>query len=181
MPDGFAIPVLETKRLRLCGHGPDDLAGSIAMWGDAAVVAHISGTASTPLQTRQRLRRYARFWRELKFGYWAVQTKRDHRFIGEVGFADWQRHTRPDIRGVPEAGWVLCSDAHGQGYATEAVAAMVHWADLNLPHHRTVCIMDPHFAPSRRVAEKVGYGRPVLGRFNDLPTLFMERPRQMAV
>ena len=102
------------------------------MWADPQVVAHISGTPSTAEQSWSRLLRYTGHWQHLGFGYWVVESKADGAFIGEVGFADYYRDTTPSITGLPEAGWALKTAAHGKGYATEAVSAMLHWADRNL-------------------------------------------------
>lgn len=178
MFDPKMVPILQTDRLVLRGHRPEDLPLSIAMWADPQVVAHISGIVSTPEQTRQRMARYAGSWRNLGYGYWVVQSRNEGQYLGEVGFANWQRETSHDIRGIPEAGWVLRTSAHGQGYATEAVSAMLDWADLNLKHEKTVCMMDPNYIETKRVAEKVGYVNGCLGSYLDMPTLFMERFRR---
>lgn len=164
----------------LRGHDLSDFAESAAMWGDPAVTAHITPTPFSAEQTWSRLLRYAGHWLHLGYGYWVVETKADGRFIGEVGFADYRRDTRPSLVGRPEAGWAFRSDVHGHGYATEAVAAMLRWADRNLDAAATACIFDPNHAASIRVAEKVGYGNPHLGDYAGQETLFMERTRRRA-
>ena len=125
------------------------------MWADPQVVAHISGTPSTPEQSWSRLLRYAGHWQHLGFGYWVVEAKVDGAFIGEVGFADYHRDTTPGITGLPEAGWALKTAVHGKGYATEAVSAMLDWADRKLDAEQTVCLLDPTYSASINVARKV--------------------------
>ena len=49
--------------------------------------------------------------------------------LGEVGFADQCRDMAPGFDGAPEIGWTLQPAAQGVGYAREAVAAAVAWAD----------------------------------------------------
>ena len=171
------IPVLESQRLQLRGHRQEDFANCAAMWADPKVVAHIHGVPSTEEQTWSRLLRYGGHWQFLGFGYWVVEDKDTGAFIGEVGFADYKRQTTPSLEGRPEAGWVLCSSAHGKGFATEAVAAMLSWADAHLEATHTVCIFDPDHKASIHVAGKVGFSNPVLGQYAGNPTLFMERAR----
>lgn len=178
MPNQLIIPVLETQRLILRGHQVEDFNDSADMWADPLVVAHISGVPSTKGQSWDRFLRYAGLWCQLGFGYWVVETKSDDHFVGEVGFADYKRDTSPCIEDLPEAGWVLKSEAHGQGYATEAVTRVLEWADSQLNFEKTVCLFDPAHAASIAVADKVGYGNKILGRFQTNEALFMERPRQ---
>lgn len=148
------------------------------MWADPKVVAHISGVPSTEEQSWSRLLRYSGHWALLGYGYWVVTAKDNGEFLGEVGFADFQRDTTPSINGKPEAGWVFKSEAHGKGFATEAVAGMLQWADANLAYSKTVCMFDPEYLASIHVARKVGYENEVLGRYGQTETLFMERPRR---
>ena len=58
---------------------------------------------------------------------------------------------------TPEMGWVLSPTVHGKGYASEAIAAALAWADANLPGGRTVCMINPQNAPSLRAAGKAGF------------------------
>lgn len=178
MRDTTLVPALETERLLLRGHHVDDIGECAAMWADPEVNAHISGVPSTYEQSWSRLLRYAGHWHHLGFGYWAVIDKADGSFVGEVGLADHRRTTEPDLTGKPEAGWVFASRAHGKGYATEAVTAMLAWADAQLPFALTSAIFDPAHEASISVARKVGYSNPILGRFKDQDALFMFRARQ---
>ncbi len=172
------VPALETERLLLRGHHVDDIAACAAMWADPAVNAHISGVPSTYEQSWSRLLRYAGHWHHLGFGYWAVIAKADGSYLGEVGLADHRRETEPDLTGKPEAGWVFAARAQGKGYATEAVTAMLRWADAHLTCTRTSALFDPAHQASINVAKKVGYSNPILGRYRSQETLFMFRARK---
>jgi RimJ/RimL family protein N-acetyltransferase len=56
-------------------------------------------------------------------------------------------------------GYSTYEDAHGRGYATEAVNGLLQWAFAQ-PHVRKVCATIPSWnVGSRRVAEKVGMTR----------------------
>lgn len=150
------VPVLETARLRLRAHTVADFPALKAVWADAAVVRHIGGKPSRPEESWARLLRYRGLWPLLGFGYWALEEKASGRYVGDVGFADFHRIMEPSIHGVAEMGWVLGADFHGQGYASEAVAAALQWFDGE-GNGRSVCIIDPANEPSMRLAAKNGF------------------------
>lgn len=170
-------PTIETERLILRGHRSDDFADALAMWSDPRVTRYIGGTPSTEQQVWFRLLRYAGHWALMDFGYWAVEEKSSRRFIGELGFADFKRDIEPDMRDTPELGWAFASRAHGSGFATEAVRAVVSWSDERFATARTICLIHAENLVSIRVAEKCGYNEFRRSRFNDQPTLFFERSR----
>ncbi len=178
MNDTTLVPVLETERLILRGHRADDFDALSAMWADPRVVAHISGVPSSREQSWARLLRYTGHWLHLGFGYWAVTDRAEGRFLGEVGFADYRRDTVPDLAGTPEAGWVFAAHAHGKGYATEAVTAMLRWADETLGNSATVAMFDPAHVSSIHVARKVGFAGDRMGRYGENDALFLYRPRR---
>jgi len=149
-------PTLESARLILRAHRVEDLDGVLAMWSDPAVVKHITGTPSTREECWARILRYGGLWPLTGYGYWAVVEKQSGRFAGDVGLADFRRDLDPAQSIAPEAGWVIAPFAQGKGYATEAMQAVLAWADANLGRH-TYCMLDPANAASLRVAEKCGY------------------------
>ncbi|MBF9031012.1 GNAT family N-acetyltransferase [Rhodobacterales bacterium HKCCE3408] len=172
------VPTLFTNRLCLRGHRLDDFPDSAAMWADPEVVAYISGKPSSEEQSWSRILRYTGHWHHTGFGYWVVVARDDGIFLGEVGFADYRRETTPSLAGKPEAGWVFSKAAHGHGYATEAVGAMLRWADSHLKHPKTAAIFDPAHTSSINVARKTGFSGESIGRYGARETLFMERNRQ---
>jgi RimJ/RimL family protein N-acetyltransferase len=104
-----------------------------------------------------RLLRYVGHWTLLDYGMWAVETRGSGEYVGDIGFFNAKREIDPSLGDEPEIGWVLASHAHGKGYATEAVRAVVAWGDRRFHGARTVCLIHPDNAPSLRVAEKCGY------------------------
>jgi RimJ/RimL family protein N-acetyltransferase len=150
-------PSLETERLILRSHRVDDYPQCTAMWRDPEVVRYTIGSESTPQRTWQRLLAYCGHWALMGFGYWAVECKATGRYIGELGFANFHRAFEPSIEGIPEIGWALCVEAHGHGYATEALRRVVEWGDLHLNAPRTVCIIHRENVRSTRLARKLGY------------------------
>lgn len=157
MPSSPPIPVVESERLLLRGHRPDDLDACAAMWGDPAVSRFIGGKASRREEVWWRILRYAGHWAWNGYGFWAVEDKATGRFLGDVGYADFKRELTPSMGDMPEMGWVLATHAHGRGIATEAVQAAVGWGDRRFGAKATFCIIDPGNTASIRVAEKVGF------------------------
>ncbi len=76
---------------------------------------------------------------------------------GEAGFQDMRRDFEPSIEGTLETGWALIPSAHGKGYATEAVSALIAWADAHFPGRRMTCIISPENQASLRLAAKFGF------------------------
>ena len=93
----------------------------------------------------------------LGFGYWAVEEKESGHYIGELGYAHLKRELHVSLDDVPEIGWALVPAAHGKGYATEALRAVVAWGDALFESERTACIVDPGNDASARVAHKLAF------------------------
>src|SRR6266700_2377014 len=127
------------------------------MWGDPVVTRYIGGRPFTREEVWSRILRYAGHWAWMNYGFWAIEEKNTGLFAGEAGFADFQRLIDPPLKDIPEIGWAFAPHAHGKGYATEAVAAVVAWGDERFGKARTACIIDPGNKASIRVAEKCGY------------------------
>src|SRR5262249_52047373 len=136
-----AAPLIETDRLRLRPHQLSDVADCVAMWADPEIARYTIGDPSSPPRTWLRILAYRGHWTLLGFGYWAVEEKISGRYIGEMGFADFRRDLYPAIEALPEAGWVLAGHAHGKGYATEGLRAIVGWGDRHFGSLSTACII----------------------------------------
>jgi RimJ/RimL family protein N-acetyltransferase len=169
------VPVLETERLRLRGHGLEDFPACLAMWSDPAVCRQLGRKPFTEEEAWTRFLRYVGHWALLGFGYWLVEEKSSGQFVGEVGFADYKRDMQSCAKELPEIGWVLATSAHGQGYATEAAKAALNWGDRHFPVGRTTCIISPQNLRSIRVAEKCGYRDLELTLYNGQPTIVFAR------
>ena len=159
-PTPVPVPVIETSRLTLRGHGIADFDDSLALWSDPEVTRHIGGKPSTREDVWARLLRYIGHWAAAGYGFWQVRERATDRFVGEVGIAEFHRDLAFSFDGAPEAGWVLAPWSHGRGYATEAMTAVHDWSAAD--HPRTVCIIDPDNLASQRVAARLGYRQ--LGR-----------------
>jgi len=175
VPPSVEIPILETPRLRLRGHRADDLDACCSLWADPEVVRHTTGKLQTREEVWSRILRYIGHWALLRYGFWALEEKDGGSFIGEVGFADFKRTLDPPLGDTPEIGWILISSAHGKGYATEAVRAVVSWGDEHFGAVRTACLIHPENAASIRVAEKCGYREYARSRYKEHDVILLER------
>ena len=166
-------PTLTTARLTLRGHHPDDLDALAAMWADPAVYAMIGGKPRTREEVWIRLLRSIGQWTAFDYGAWVVCDRTTGAVLGDIGLLESRRAITPALT-VPEVGWTLVPAAHGQGYAGEAMHAVLGWADRH-GIGRTCCIIDPGNVASIRLAERLGYGVPVEGVYHDRAILIFYR------
>ena len=174
---GAGVPLVETERLILRGHRPDDLEASAAIWADPAVTRHIGGVPFPREAVWAKLLRYAGHWAWLGYGYWAIEEKATGALIGEVGFADGKREMEPPLDGMPEIGWALVPAVHGKGLGTEAVRAALAWFDARTESTRTACIIHPDNAASIRIAQRFGYSQTARTAYKDQPIIVFVRTR----
>ncbi|WP_419723199.1 GNAT family N-acetyltransferase [Sphingobium aromaticiconvertens] len=149
-------PVLYTERLLLRPHRSSDFDTCCALWGDAKVVRHIGGAVQESQAVWFRILRYAGMWSLLGFGMWVLEERGTGAFLGEAGLLSTCRGL-PELDGMPEAGWVLGPDAWGRGFASEAMGAILGWADVDLAVPSIRCIIEDGNDASVRVAEKLGF------------------------
>ncbi len=168
-------PILETERLVLRGHRAEDLDECFAMWSDPEVTRFIGGKPSGREEVWARLLRYVGHWSIAGYGFWQIRERATGRFVGEAGLADFKRDLALSFDGAPETGWVLAPWSHGKGYATEAMTAVLAWSDRTYP--RTVCVIDPDNAASRRVAAKCGYREVARALYKSAEIIALERTR----
>jgi RimJ/RimL family protein N-acetyltransferase len=171
------IPTLATDRLVLRGHVAADLDATAALWADPEVTRFITGRPLGADEAWSRLLRHAGHWAHMGFGYWAVTLRDSGALIGEAGLGDWRRAIDPPLGPLPEAGWLLAPAWHGRGLASEALAAILGWADASLPAPRVVAIIDPAHAASIRVATRAGFHPAGMAQYRGGQTMVLSRPR----
>ncbi|MDO6412962.1 GNAT family N-acetyltransferase [Sphingomonas sp. BIUV-7] len=151
------VPRIETARLILRGHGPQDMGARLRMTSDEEVVRHIGGETQDPEENWTRILRYAGHWALFGCGIFAIEEKASGAFVGEAGFADFHRGLGPDFDPFPEGAWVFASEAQGKGYATEVMEAALAWRTEKFGPVRMVCLIGHENLPSLRVAAKLGF------------------------
>lgn len=170
------VPILETERLRLREFRESDLDRWAAVMADPATVRYVGGQPLAREETWRRLLMSGGLWLMYGYGYWAAERKEDGLLVGHLGIADFKREMTPSIEGHPEAGWIFAPDAHGQGLATEAMRAVLQWADEKLAGETLVAIIDPGNASSIRLAERCGFSSREEAVYKGEAILLFRRP-----
>lgn len=142
---------LETERLRLRLWRADDLDNMCAVYMDPEVTRYIAtGWADDVEKVRERMERQSRRWREHGYGIWAVEDRVTGEFLGRSGL----QHL--DQTDEVEVGYIFLQKAWGQGLATEAARASLHYGFEYLKLDRIVACAYPENTASRKVMDKLG-------------------------
>ena len=150
--------ILSTKRLILRTWEPSDVPWMTAISSNPRVMEHfpvLQDNAATQALIDHINQHYETFG----YALYAVEIKDTHEFIGFVGL----NHPSFEIpnfqpKGLPivEIGWRLSSKHWGQGYATEAAKAVLHYAFTELDLPEIISFTVPANTKSRHVMEKIG-------------------------
>jgi RimJ/RimL family protein N-acetyltransferase len=174
-----AAPILVTERLRLRPHRREDWLAMCALWQHPETHRFLGVLPQDDQAVWFRLLRYAGMWALLGFGFWVVEDKATGAFLGEAGLLDAERGL-DGLKDMPEAGWACTPVATGQGIATEAMLAILSWADTHLDDARIGCIIAPANAPSLRVAHKLGFRQVDRATLGGEPVVLLHRSRGQA-
>jgi RimJ/RimL family protein N-acetyltransferase len=148
-------PTLMTDRLILRGIAMQDWEPYAAMWADLRVTAFIGGEPRPRDVAWTKFGQAAAMWGLFGYGNWAVIDHADATFLGVCGLAHYERGI-PELGGFPEAGWAFAAASWGRGIASEAIGAVVAWADAN-QILETRCLIDDGNVASVKVAQRNGY------------------------
>ena len=144
--------ILETPRLRLRWFVPADADFLRALLNDPGWLANIG-------ERNVRTRRQARTWiatrhtatyGRLGFGFWGVERKPDGALMGMCGLIKRDTLMEADV------GYALMPAFRGRGYAREAAAACVRYAQEILGLPEVWGITSPANAPSATVLKQIG-------------------------
>ncbi|WP_397581197.1 GNAT family N-acetyltransferase [Sphingorhabdus sp.] len=148
-------PTLTTERLSIEPISLDHWEDYAAAWADPRMTAFIGGEPRSRNVSWGKMLQGIGMWPLLGYGYWSFVERASGRFVGNGGLAQFERGIE-ELEGFPEAGWAFIPDAWGKGYATEAMTAILLWADgQGLGEIR--CIIEPGNTASRNVAGKLGF------------------------
>ena len=133
--------MIEAKRLKIYPAAREQMEAFIAAETDAelkkAYTEMLEGCIQHPDQ---------REW----YAMWMIEL-RDGTHIGDLCFKGL------DAKAMTEIGYGILEEYQGQGYATEAVGAAVHWALQQPGMKRVEAETEPDNRASRRVLEKCGF------------------------
>jgi RimJ/RimL family protein N-acetyltransferase len=149
-------PTIITQRLRLRGWRDADLEPFAALNADPRVMEFFV----QPLERAQSEAFAIRAGEKLVergFGLWAVEAPDIAPFLGYVGLAEpsFQAPFTPCV----EVGWRLARQYWGQGFATEAAAAVIDYAFGTLGLNEIVSFTAVGNQRSRQVMERLGMRR----------------------
>lgn len=152
MPD-FSTLTLRTDRLVLRPLAPTDVDAVFAMRSDPLVQRYGSHPPWTDRQTAvDYIERDMRQNAEGNGVQLGVERREDGVVIGTCTLF----HLDTQSRRV-ECGYVLLPSAWGQGYASEAMTALLDWGFDALDLHRVEADIDPRNVASARVLERLGF------------------------
>ena len=151
----LATPTIETERLRLRPFADTDAEAIYALQSNARVLRFWD---SPPWADRARAQAFLAMCRQMEQegsgARLAIETAQTRTFIGWCSLFRWN----PVYRSLG-IGYCLDEPAWGQGYATEAVGAMLKWAYGTLDLNRVEAELDTRNAASARVLHKLGFQR----------------------
>ena len=134
--------------------GADDLDVLVALDADPAVMRYVSGGQATPRDVVEHwvLPRARTQENTGRGGLWIATERRGGRFLGWAALRTPRHSPRPEI----ELSYRLARSAWGNGFATEAAAALVILAFDDLGTGRLFASTTAANIRSRRVMEKIG-------------------------
>lgn len=117
-------PILETERLRLTPLKADDTRHIFPLMADAEVMAFWDvAEIDDPDVIAKLVEGEVAEMADGKAYYWALRTLADGAFLGACDLSEIdRRHHRAEV------GFMLCREAWGQGYALEAMQAVLAYA-----------------------------------------------------
>jgi RimJ/RimL family protein N-acetyltransferase len=150
---GRLMVILETDRLILRHLLPDDLNSLYALYCDPEVTKFIPDAPKSYEETREELEWFQNGHpAHPELGLWATIDKASGQFIGRCGLLPWTIDQRDEV----EVAYALAKDYWGQGLATEAAQAIMHFAFEELHLSRLICLVDRENQASINVATKIG-------------------------
>jgi RimJ/RimL family protein N-acetyltransferase len=149
-------PTLTTKRLIIEPMAMKHWEAYATAWADPRMTQFISPEPRSREESWRRFIGGPGLWQLVGYGYWAFCDRETGAFLGNGGLAQFERGI-DGLVGYPEAGWAFTYPAWGKGYATEAMTAILDWADANLAEPEIRCIIDIDNIASMRVGEKLGF------------------------
>ncbi len=113
-------------------------------------VSRFINRANSLKQKTERFEKLVHGYEAENYGYFAIAARESDQMIGWVGLTPLDKHPHTQLLyGLAKQYW-------GHGYASEAAAAMVHYAFQRMRIGELVAVVNPENASSRKVIEKLG-------------------------
>lgn len=145
-------PILQTERLTLRHLELDDAPFIVELLNDPDFLHFIGDRGVRNVEDARDYLRTGPLasYRQHGFGLFMAQLRHCGTAIGICGLL--RRPTLPDA----DVGFALLPAFRGQGYASEAAAATLHWGYREVELRRIIAITSPGNLGSARVLEKIG-------------------------
>lgn len=152
--------MVETQLMRLRLRAPrlSDRADHLRMWSDPRTTRYIGGEPQPSEVIWGKFLSTAGLWPIMGYGYWVFAHRASDQMIGMGGLSYFGRGIS-ELEHYPEAGWAISPDHWHKGYASEAMAAALSWADQYLAAPQVRAIIEPDHGASVHLAEKLGFRR----------------------
>lgn len=174
-------PLLHCDRLILRPFRRDDFDAIYAIGADVGITRYMGGAVVSRSAAWEKFLRGPAMWLMLGYGMWIAERRSDSAVLGQIGFADFMRDMDPPLADMPEMAWVLggggAEASLGQGYGSEALAAVLAWGDAHLGplFPKFQCIIAPENTPSLRLAQKFGFTEVRRTDYKDGVVIVLER------
>ncbi|WP_189437488.1 GNAT family N-acetyltransferase [Pseudovibrio japonicus] len=143
------IPRIETERLILRTWLERDFECLTSIFCNEATAKYVGGARSEATVWRQ-MATLMGHWHLRGYTVFAVERKEDGQTIGYAG--PWYPLDWPE----PEMGYGFRAEAHGKGYASEAVLAALQYAYDELGWKTAISLIDVRNEGSRSLAKRLG-------------------------
>ncbi|MGD6833907.1 GNAT family N-acetyltransferase [Sutcliffiella halmapala] len=149
-------PVLETHRLILRKMELNDTQSVFENWISDERVSdnRVNAAHRTVSETSERVEKIVNGYDNKDFCYWAVELKSSGELIGEMDLYNFD-----DATGNCEVSYSLGYNWWNQGYATEALGAVVEFGFRHMNIHKISAAHNTDNPAFGRVMEKVGMGQ----------------------
>ncbi|MBF2720356.1 GNAT family N-acetyltransferase [Psychrobacter sp. NG254] len=153
MRENKIINTIETERLYLRQWQASDFVTFAEMNADLDVMKYFPKPLSSKVSDAIA-NKCAQLIKDKGWGFWAVSLKETDTFIGMVGL----NHAHADMPFSPavEIAWRLHKDYWGQGYATEAARASLHYAFTELALEEVVSFTAVINKRSQLIMQRIG-------------------------
>ncbi|MBH5321347.1 GNAT family N-acetyltransferase [Aurantiacibacter sediminis] len=150
-----ASPMLVTDRLELWLPQAGDLPRMIEIVANPETHRFL-GPQGTYADHMSRIMRNSGSWGLFGYGILAVKRRDNGRIIGNCGIFHTWRGLGEDFDDRAEGGWIIDAEHVGNGYAEEAMRAVLAWFDAEFGRE-VVALITLGNGPSFRLAEKLGF------------------------
>jgi len=152
-------PLLTTERLELWRPRAGDLPSLLELMAPEDTRRFLGNAVPDARSQFDRLLRSAGSWALYGYGNFFVRRPGEDAILGSCGVFHSYRGFGQGMDDVPEAGWIIRNDCWGQGYAGEAMRAILHWFDATHGPRRIAAMIEEGNAASERVAGLLGFAR----------------------